>query len=245
MKDRPLIFTVLALGHFLVAAGIPLQICLLYGHSPLELAAIFHKITLSNMAVIVTCLLNSYLSLQAHHWLKYTLPLSLIIVAFNNLLVSSFATDYTHLETTLATLLFITGHGTLFFVRAKEVFDHPALRWWLVPKRFELNLPVWVQLQDGNYLSLQTFDLSKNGAFIVADQDKMNLLSEGTPLHLALKGEDLTYHLEATLIRKAKPQGRYPMGLGIRFEKVGLAARLYLFKLLLWSRLSDWVAPKA
>lgn len=244
MKNRPLIFTLLALIHFCVAISFPVQIMVLYGHSLSEFSMILHKLTYPNLAVIAICLVNTALSLKAHPALKYTLPISMVLIGINNYLVSKFGVDYTALETTLATIVFIFGHGTLFFLNANEVLAQPSLRWWLVPRRFRMALPVWVKSSDGNYIPLQTFDISKSGAFLVGQESLPESFKEGDEISMAIKGDDLTYHLKAKLVRIHEAKGNYPKGVGIHFEAMSFSAKLFMSKMIFWSWLTARFSPK-
>lgn len=234
MPKRPLVFTLFALLHAAVALSFPVQIMVLYHHSWLEWPLIFAKLSWLNIVVILLCTLNVILALKASPWLKLTLPASMIWVGFNNYAVSSYGQDFSFLETTMATIIFIMAHTTLLFANTSEIVHHPTLRWWLVPRRARLELPVWIKAGDGDFIPLKTFNLSKTGAFLCADgaESLPEMLKEGDSFTLAIKGEDITYTLEARLVRKAAPKGSYPEGLGIHFEKMGLGARLFVMKTL-------------
>lgn len=130
----------------------------------------------------------------------------------------------------MATIVFTLIHSTLFFFKSSSILEHPSLRWWLVPRRHELQIPVWIEKADGEFLSFKTFDLSKNGAFIAAGGELPQSLQEGDEFNLAVRGEDMTYSVRAKIIRKSEPRGHYPRGFGIRFENMSLGARLFLLK---------------
>jgi len=229
MPKRPLLFTLLALLHLVIVISFPLQIMYIYGHKLAEWPLIMAKLSWLNFLVMGLSSVNVVMSLNASHWLKYSLPVTIIVVAVNNYFVSYYGADYTLLETSMASLVFALIHSTLFFFKSSSILEHPSLRWWLVPRRHQLQIPVWIEQKDGELISFKTFDLSKNGAFI-AGGDLPDNLKEGDEFNLAVRGEDMTYSVKAKIIRKSEPLGHYPRGVGIRFETMSLGARLFLLK---------------
>ncbi len=237
MKKRPLVFTLLFILHMGIALNMPLQIMWLYEHDWREMTAVLNKLTFTNWMVIAISLLNALLSLKASKWLKLTLPLSFLIIVFNNVLISLYGNDYSFLETTLASLIFLMSHSGLFFLKASDVLQHPTLRWWLVPRRFNLKLPLWIETSAGERIELNTFDISKTGAFLVMKAGTDIQLQEGQELTIQLPDIEMTHQFKAQLIRKTQASGKYPPGLGVQFKKMSFSTRLYLTKLFLWNSL--------
>lgn len=237
MKQRPLVFTLLFILHLGIALNMPLQIMWLYEHEWREFSSVLNKLTFTNWVVVGISLLNALLSLKASKWLKLTLPLSFVIIVINNLLISLYGNDYSVLETTLASLVFFLSHSGLFFLKASDVLQHPTLRWWLVPRRFNLKLPLWIETSTGERIELNTFDISKSGAFLVLKSGSDIHLQEGQELTIQLPDIELTHQFKAQLIRKTKACGKYPPGLGIQFKQMGMSTRLHLTKLFFWNSL--------
>jgi hypothetical protein len=229
MPKRPLLFTLLALLYAVIAISLPIQVMIIYDHQLSEWPLILAKLSWLNILVIMLSSVNVILSLNASHWLKYSLPFTIIIVGINNYFVSYYGNDFSVLETSMATIVFALIHTTLFFFKSSSILEHPSLRWWLVPRRHELQIPVWIEQNDGKGISFKTFDLSKTGAFI-ASTEPFHHLKEGDQFNLAVRGEDMTYSVKAKIVRKSEPRGHYPRGFAIQFEKMSLGAWLFLMK---------------
>ncbi len=239
MKKRPLLFNLYTLFFLSVAISFPIQIMALYGHEPSEASMIVNKMTYLNWSVIGVCLINATFSFYGHWLLKLSLPFSFFVVALNNFFVSKLAHDYSPLATTLATLTFGLISSYLFFTNAREVLNDQNKRWWLAPKRFKRNLPVWVQGPLGSPLLSKTFDISKSGAFLSHSsltstrEDVPNTLNEGDEisLTLGLSGQK-EFSCQAEVVRLTKPKGDYPGGIGIRFKDMSVTNKWVLDQIL-------------
>lgn len=239
MKKRPLIFNFYTLFFLSVAVSFPVQIMSLYGHGPTEASMIINKMSYLNWSVVAVCVLNALCSYNGHWLLKFSLPISFFTVALNNFFVSRLAQDFSPMATTFATLAFGITSTYLFFSEEKSLLNDQNSRWWLAPKRFQRNLPVWVQGPLGSPLLSKTFDISKSGAFLshptlaMMNQGMTKPINEGDKisLTLGLSGQK-EFSCDAEVVRLCEPNGSYPGGIGIKFEDLTLSNKWILDQIL-------------
>lgn len=229
MKTRPWPLTFFALLHALIALSLPMQIIWLYGHHPWhEAMMIWHKLTWTNLCLIGASLLNCALFWRGSRYVLYSMPVSFLIVAVNNYYVSHLGDDFTSMQTSVATLLYIFPHFLLLYHKSAQVFWNPALRWWLCPKRYPFGVPVTVQTSTGQRISTHTFDISETGAFLKINLDE---LESGEEISVEIPSETGPYVFKAQIVRKTAPKGHYPAGIGVRFSQLDLGHHLYLKKM--------------
>lgn len=239
MKTKPFIFNILTVFFVGVALGVPIQIMMIYGHGPGELGMVWKKLTPFNLSVISACLVNAWYCYKSHPYLLVSVPVSIVIVGLNNWLVSRLGTDFNEQATLSATMGFAIASGSFIFTRALDAVNEPQLRWWQVPRRVEINLPVWIKWNGIDRPCLaSTFDLSKTGVFISSLTDGViatsSELAPGSiiDVEIGTDGENCI-QCQATVIRKEfKKHGHYPSGMGIQFKAMGLFDRFRLYRML-------------
>ncbi len=227
MKVRPKTLNFFSIFLIGVALSFPIQIMILYGHSPLEFGAIFAKLTVLNWGVIAFAALNAWLVLRAESISRVTLPLAVVLVAVNNWIVGKYEMDFSPLVATLATVGFVACHGPLYRSQIRELFNNPAKRWWLIAPRKQIEILAHVCPLNGAAFKTTTFDISENGAFIrlgthITEGDRRlgyKKLSVNDRVRLCLTVGISQIRCDARVVREAgNSKGNYPMGLGIRFE---------------------------
>lgn len=229
MNQRPWTLTFFSLLHGLIALSFPIQIIVLYHHHPIdEFSMVWHKLSWLNLCVITLSLINAILFWRAHQFVLISMPLSFCVVAINNFFVSTLADDFTMLQTSTASLVYIFSHFALLHHKSSQVFWEPSLRWWLCPKRYPFGLPVTVETAKGERILSHTFDISESGAFLKIPIDH---LEDKEEICLELPSPSGPYLFKAQIMRKAAPKGRYPAGVGIKFTEIDLAHKLYLRKI--------------
>ncbi len=230
MSHRPKTLLFLSLFLWATVFMMPVQIMVLYGHAPWEFLAILTKLSFLNLMVMALSACNAIWIAQAHSHLKWSLPSLFALVAFNNWWVSEAGQDFAMWTTTLATLAFILPHGALLHPRLREVIANPGTRWWRVPERHRIRLPITLNPLRGNSFCAHTFDISPGGAFIpytemepvfAAEYKNSAELDVGDRISIKLKvGTLRKIQCEARVVRKAQPAGRYPGGIGIQFSGI-------------------------
>jgi len=240
VKEKPILFPLLALFFIGVAVSIPVQIALLYEHDLSSLqdwSAILIKITPLNWFVMLVCAINAFLAFRVSQALKYFIPLGVVATAMNNFVVALWGTDYSHLQASSATLGYIFVSYSYIFSSSYEALKNPKIQWWKIPPRYKQNLPVWIESRGKRKVLTTTFDISQSGTFLAAmnqyTNNLMNDLHVGEHINLYISTEKGDLKLRGTVVRKEyQSHGSYPQGMGVKFSPLGILDTLHLRGLL-------------
>jgi hypothetical protein len=244
MNSRPKVFGLLAIFMFGVILSFPAQIMSIYGHGISELATVLAKMGPMNWVIVFLALLNIKFLLEASRVLQITMPLMALGVAWNNWIVASAGTDFAFSTVVIATLGFVSLSSLLFLPASREAIAKPERRWWQVPKRKKVKLPVQIKTPSGRILHTCTFDLSKTGAFVTLDHIGRELAFTGLS-QTAIKAGDLVnlhfsvgphgrhgeVYCKAKVVRKQASSGTYPTGMGLEFSDLKVGQRQVLSRL--------------
>lgn len=246
MRTKPKHLNLLAAVILAAALSLPLQIMLLYGHPPTEVTAIAAKLTPLNWLILLFCPVVSYLVYRASPLLVAAAPALAGLVVYNNYFVGQVGTDYSPVLTGTASVAFCCALGAIFTSDVRKIIMNPKLRWWLIPERKTLEIPVRLRVLNGRYKSGReefytiTFDISESGLFIPFGRERGNArdlrpltlvssdprsetfsmrnLGVGTQCYICLNLGELAFiHCRAEVVRVAPVAGRYPAGVGLRF----------------------------
>jgi len=237
MKNKPRHLNLIAAVILAVAIALPLQIMILYGNPPTEIAAIAAKLSPLNWLILFSCPIVAVLVYRASPLLLAAAPLLGALVVYNNWFVGQIATDYAPWATGLASILFCVTLAAIFTSDVRKILLNPGLRWWQTPERMSAEVPMRLRILNGRYKSGReefytvTFDISESGAFIPFGRERgqvrelrgaegfsMRNLVPGTQCYICLSLGDLAFiHCRAEVVRVAPPSGKYPAGVGIRF----------------------------
>jgi hypothetical protein len=214
--------TLISILFMFLALGFPLQIMFLYGHGFDEFEAVVDKLTWLNLLCIAGLATSSILAWKASPALRVFQPILLVLVAVNNFVVGYYATDYSALDTTFATLGFLVLNIPLIHAEVRELLRDPTLRWWLRAQRKRMALPVQI---DGTRLAsikAETFDLSETGVFIQNERET----GIGDVITLRLKfGTVHQFRCQGRVVRRSEPKGVYPAGVGVEFTNLSWRQR--------------------
>jgi hypothetical protein len=218
MLRRPFTLIAVAAALCMVAAAMPLQVMLLYGHGPGELDQVFHKLTALNWLVIAGCLITAPLVYRASIFAQLALPSLFAIVAANNFFVGYFATDYSPLSATLATLMFGGLLIPVYVGEVGELFSSPERQWWKSKERIRLSLPIFVGAADAVKYDGATWDISESGLFMPM---RVTSLEVNRTVSICLTlGELKQIRCEAKVVRRSGAKGNYPAGVGLQFMNI-------------------------
>lgn len=232
MRTKPRKLDYLALFLLGVAFAMPLQIMILYEHTPLEVSAVFAKLAPLNWLVLVLAPLTAWFIYRASPLVLVAVPILTTVVIHNNWLVAEIGTDYSPLTVGLSTGAFLLAMGSLATRETRELLVNPGLRWWLTPRRKRMSIPVHVVVPGhGEYsFDSRTFDISETGAFLITGGSLEALLKNigaGTNCSISLdldkvqRGKGRSLQCRAEIVRAVEAQGAYPSGIGVRFIELG------------------------
>ncbi len=214
MAKRLRSITFMAIWFWALALSMPVQVMHLYGHSPLEVMAILHKLTWLNLLVFGGLIANAILLWQVSPWLRISVPALIVLTAANNYFVGHFATDFSLLTTTGATLVFAATTLPLLDQRVKWILRHPDRRWWRRAERHRVHVPLTMDGIRLATLRSETFDVSESGLFIAGQPG----LSVGDWINLKITFDAVSQvRTKARVVRRTEARGNYPAGLGIEF----------------------------
>lgn len=218
MKHKPFIFPLIAFSFLLIIFAFYAQIPLVYDRpwgqfsNNIELFSPINWITITFLAI------NAFLVYNVFGLLKYSLPLLIGVVAYNNFLVSLHSDQFNLFQTSGATILFAFALvASLHYAKAWGLIKRPGLRWWATSPRFERNLPVVVHSRSVKNMKAKTYDLSLTGAFLCSLDDSWNV-KVGEEIIVTI--EPLGFECHAKIVRITFGRGHYPEGVGIHFEKL-------------------------
>ena len=238
MRSKPLIFNIYALLFLIIAVSIPVQISMIYGHSAIELGPIYNKMTIFNILVVGVSLYNFYYCFTASDNVKWSFPLAIGVICFNNSIVLVYGNDFESYTVILATILFMVLSAYFLLTHDTDVMNHPENQWWRIPRRFSLKEKVTLHLGKEDIDLGETFDISTSGAFIPYElADKHNLFAGPEVINFSF-GEDSEIHCRAKIVRKSCARGVYPDGIGIQFVDMASTDKLRLQQKLFSSRMA-------
>jgi hypothetical protein len=169
MKTRPVELSFISLTLVLITMGIPVQFYFLYQHSLETVTTLFLQITPLNWIVMGLCMMNAFISWRGNKMLKYTLAVNVFFIVINNLHASAVGDDYSHQQTMTASLFAVGLYLIIFRSQIWQLLHAPIQRWWLIPKRNQVTLPIEIVFDDLTMVKGKTFDLSKTGVYISFD----------------------------------------------------------------------------
>lgn len=238
MKEKPKKAVYLAALFFVIAAAMPVQIMMLFGHSVFDVSPILHKLTPMNWVVILLALVNGIAVFHLDRWTLVTGPLFALAVIWNNILVESVGGHFITGVPTMASLALLGLFYHVFDQKVLTLLYKPSLRWWRAAERHKVGLTVSVRPVSGGDLESRSVDLSTSGVFVGFHHSKWDLEGErlgqfiqsGARCSLRLKlNQTQSIHCTGEIVRvSSRPQGDYPSGFAIRFTHIAGADRRLL-----------------
>jgi hypothetical protein len=224
MRKRPKTLVAFALFLVMVGLSFPIQVMMIYGHSPLEMESIFSKISSLNILVMALCFVSAITVYGAMTAAKVCVPMLLVAVGFNNGYVGSVGEDYSLVQTFAATVAFFAVHLNLLRSDILLLINEPEKRWWLTSPRKKVDLPMTLTaFKEQSIIRSRTFDLSERGTFIPFNQtlDPLTGLKVEDMLQICLNLGPLTpLRCEAKVVRIEEAKGLYPAGIGLEFTRM-------------------------
>mgnify|MGYP001105170313 CR=1 FL=1 len=238
MNKRPklLIFTSIAMIGIIIS--IPLQIILQTEATAINYNILFQQITIFNWAVMLFCLTTMSLALNGHKLLSVSVISLVLSIHINNYFVFKYASNIEWYMPLLASS--VSSLLAFIFLINKSVrytAKNQDKRWWLIPKRYQKTLPIWIVLDENQCVLAHTFDLSKTGTFISSLDGLENKLQSQLELGKEVKvligdKDDIEFHCNASVVRKTEAKGNYPSGVGLHFDNIPIIEKFHLSRIL-------------
>ena len=220
MKTRPHLLYLMAALNGVLILGFPLQIFFINEHEWTELIPVFSELTLLNWFVMGALAAQIPLILRGSRFLSITVPLTGLLIAFNNWIVARVGFDYSMTQTVFATLGFTATQTLWFHPSIRILFVNPASRWWMTRVREQMQIPIQIWTTNGMPIVTSVYDISPGGVFVHFSIESLKQcgIKVGDPIRLRLRlGSVYRLTAQARVVRFAKAQGKYPEGIGLKF----------------------------
>jgi hypothetical protein len=222
MRERPLPLTIVAIAYVLAALSMPVQVMFLYDHDLSEFEAALEKLTVMNWAVIAMLMMSAVLLWRGAPAAKLSLPLTILLVAVNNFFVGYYATDFSPIDTAMASAGFLLLHLPLLHPKVRALVKSPEKRWWLRAERKVKGLPVVIDGSRLRAIRAETFDISETGVFILYNRE----MGVGDVITLKLKfGTFHQFRCQGRVVRRSDASGNHPSGVGVQFTNLSTVQR--------------------
>lgn len=218
MRKMPLALFLFSLMMVGIAMSMPLQLIYLEGYHNM-----FRSFTALNIIIIFLCLANALAAYHVHKSIRLLIPLTLICVLINNWWVGYVGFNYSSNETTLASFSFLAICAALLEKNTFRVLANPKLKWWHVPIRSQVEVPVSLLLSSRSKSPIKrTFDISETGFFLKDfNESELEKIKIGDKLSVCFHYDDiLKVRCNAKIIRKTAKVGHYPSGIGLKFDNI-------------------------
>ena len=238
MRERPKLLVITCIVLVGIIVSIPLQILLQTDATAVNYSILLNQVTIFNWGVIVACLATMLLTINGHRLLGYSIIPLLFAIHINNYFVFKYAL-HTQWYMPIFASLACTAIATIFIINKSVRFTmkNQEKRWWLIPKRFQKTLPIWVVLDDNQCVLAHTFDLSKTGTFISTvdgiEKELQQELELGHEVKLLIGDkDDVEFHCNASVVRKCSAKGNYPPGIGLQFKDMSFIEKFHLSRII-------------
>ncbi len=218
MRKRPIALFIFSICMMGVALSFPIQVTYLQ-----DFESMFKMLTVLNIIVMVLCAVTSAAVFKLHKSFRVLLPITVVAVIFNNWWVGYVGFNFEPLQTSFASLMFIGLCSVLLEKSTYRVLANPKLKWWDVPKRSKITVPVTLTpLVRGLPLSKKSFDISETGFFMQGLEPKeLEQFNVGEKFVVCINfSKILKVRCEAKVVRKSTKKGIYPTGVGLQFEEI-------------------------
>ncbi|WP_372651391.1 PilZ domain-containing protein [Halobacteriovorax sp.] len=238
MTKRPtlLIFTCLVMIGIIIS--IPLQILAQTEVTAINYNILLQQITVFNWLVMISCFMTMMFAINGHKLLPVSVIFLLLSIHINNYFVFKYAVNIDWYIPLIASCLSsILAFSFLLNKNIRYTANNQDKRWWLIPKRHQKTLPIWIVLDDSRCVLAHTFDLSKTGTFISTIDGLENKLQSELELGRDVKiligdKDDIEFHCNASVVRKTQAKGNYPSGIGLHFHNIPIIEKFHLSRIL-------------
>lgn len=216
MRRKPMVFLFLSSLLLAISLSMPFQIVWEMDKPFDQFLYQLDKMTILNWIVFSFGIINSYLIFNVFGIVRFTLPLYLAALIYNNYLVTKLHPyNQNALPYIFSLAVLFAVILALFKHKLWQYLSRPHLRWWATSPRVSRSLPVIVHSKEVKNMRAKTYDLSSTGAFLCQLDDSWNVkINEEVKLHI----DALRFECRAKIIRITFGKGDYPEGVGIRFE---------------------------
>lgn len=214
-----------------VAISLPVQVIYL---QDFDFENMFQMLTVLNILIMVICSAVAVAVFNLHKSFRYLLPTAIVLIIINNWWVGYVGFNFNLVETSYASFGFLVLCSFLLEKNAFKVLCNPKLKWWGVPVRSKIEIPVSLSPRlQGQPLFKNSFDISESGFFLQGlKKEELESLNVGQKFSVCLHfSKILKVRCDAKIVRKSFENGTYPSGIGLQFEEIDDQIRSTIKKL--------------
>lgn len=219
MQKKPLLFTIVPLILIGVCASFYFQTAIVLNTSFTNYGRILSKITTSNWVTMFAMIVSGISILRSSKWAKLFMPLTIMVVFWNNYLVATYTNNFSKGQIAFAAVLFALLFAPLYTKKIQFVLSDPKNQWWRRAFRKKHKIPVLIKHPTVGALQARSHDVSTTGLFLRFDHEAWtNLPSVGQKVDLSLSLDGAReIQCTAVVVRHVEPKGFYPRGMGLQF----------------------------
>jgi hypothetical protein len=218
MKTRPSLIYLHSLIALAIVVGFPAQVIHMFELPMADWQNVGRHLPWTNITsmIFIACMAAASWNVSRYyfHWAA----VATAAVVANNLFVGTVGLNYSLLQTTVASTLFVGFSLTpLWSSRMRRAYLNANLHWWKSAVRYSFKATV--KINPGS-LELQGFDISKDGIFLCSESPDYHAMRIGQKVTLTwwshVHGE---VKVKGVVSRTTGAHGQYPRGLAIVFDR--------------------------
>jgi hypothetical protein len=219
---RPILFFVIPLILICIALSFYFQVAYLLDISWTNFYQVHRHITLPNWCTIALLVTTATMIYRGHHSTKWLIPITILMVAWNNYLVSAYGHNFNSMETTFGSLFFPLIFAPLYTKKYRRIISDRRFHWWETSPRKNHQAYVAINPFVSSTINSRTYDVSKSGLFVeINDIAWEQLPKVGERVNLSICLDTLRkVRCEAVVVRTAEATGQYPRGMGLHFTEL-------------------------
>lgn len=228
MTKKPILLNVIPMVLIVIAMSFYFQIVYLLHLDIIDISRVLSHITLPNWLTIFCLIATSICLYKGNSIAKIFMPLTVAVVVWNNYLVSSYAHNFSMLQTLLGSLSIGLLFVPLYSKKYQSILSDKRRHWWDCESRMEYRAPVTVNPFIRSSFMSRSYDVSKSGIFVEIDPSSQleNLPKVGERVNINIALDTLRkIRCEAVVVRISEKNGKYPRGMGLKFTELNPESR--------------------
>lgn len=222
MTKKPLLFNIIPLFLIGIACSFYFQVAYLMDLEWTNFYQIHRHITLPNwitMGFLVTSAISIY---RGHRFTKWLMPVTFLMVCWNNYLVAAYAGNYSPTETFMGSMFFPLLFAPFYTKKNRILLSDRRFHWWETSPRKNHKAFVSVNPFASSTFNSRTYDVSRSGLFVQIDETAWDQLPKvGERVNVSITLDTLRkVRCEAVIVRIDEAKGNYPRGMGLHFTEL-------------------------
>lgn len=222
MNKKPILFIIIPIVLIGIASSFYFQVAYLLDLEWTNFYQIHRHITLPNWFTMALLVATAVMIYRGHRSTKWLMPMTMLMVGWNNYLVSAYANNFSSMETLLGTLFFPLLLAPMYTKKHQKLISDRRFHWWETSPRKNHQAYVAINPFVSSTINSRTYDVSKSGLFVQIDDIAWeNLPKVGERVNVSITLDTLRkVRCEAVVVRAVEAKGQYPRGMGLHFTEL-------------------------